>query len=263
MSILRARVAMPAVPMLFLLTVAGVASPAAADPQSTTLSIRGHAQTLRLYGSGGQRVAIVASGDGGWVHLGPDVAEFLSRQGWNVVGFDSKAYLSSFTTKQSMLSPADVAADFAVLVDRAATLAPTPPVLIGISEGAGLAVLAAADPAVKSRIGGVVGLGLPDQCELGWRFRDSLIYLTKGVPKEPMFSTAEVIGAVAPLPVVAIHSTRDEYVPADEVKGVMAKAGAPSQLWFVDAQNHRFSGNAGEFERKLLEVLDWIQDHRR
>jgi hypothetical protein len=215
MSILRARVAMPAVPMLFLLTVAGVASPAAADPQSTTLSIRGHAQTLRLYGSGGQRVAIVASGDGGWVHLGPDVAEFLSRQGWNVVGFDSKAYLSSFTTKQSMLSPADV------------------------------------------------GLGLPDQCELGWRFRDSLIYLTKGVPKEPMFSTAEVIGAVAPLPVVAIHSTRDEYVPADEVKGAMAKAGAPSQLWFVDAQNHRFSGNAGEFERKLIEVLDWIQDHRR
>jgi pimeloyl-ACP methyl ester carboxylesterase len=263
MSIARACARVPLVPMLLVLTVAGAPSRTDADPQSTTLSIRGHEQTLRLYGSGGQRVAIVASGDGGWVHLGPDVAGLLSGQGWRVVGFDSKAYLSSFTTKQSTLSPADVAADFAVLVDRAATLAPTPPVLIGISEGAGLAVLAAADPAVKSRIGGVVGLGLPDQCELGWRFRDSLIYLTKGVPKEPMFSTAEVIGAVAPLPVVAIHSTRDEYVPADEVKGVMAKAGEPSQLWFVDARNHRFSGNTGEFGRKLHEALEWIEEHRR
>jgi hypothetical protein len=246
------------------LAVALVASAAAAQaPATVTLSVRGQEQTLRTYGARGGPVAIVASGDGGWVHLGPYVAEYLSSKGWYVLGFDSKAYLSGFTTRRSTLNPTDVPGDFMVLVDHAAKGAPGPPVLIGVSEGAGLAVLAAADPAVKKTLAGVVGLGLPETCELGWRWKDSLIYLTKGVPREPTFDTSEIIGKVAPLPVVAIHSTRDEFVTVDEVKRVMSKAGPPSQLWFVEAQNHRFSGNTAEFEKKLLEALEWIKEHPR
>jgi hypothetical protein len=236
---------------------------AAEAPVTARLSIRGQEQTLRLYGERGGPVAILASGDGGWIHLGPHVAEYLSSKGWYVVGFDSKAYLSSFTAKGSTLAPADVPGDFMVLVEYAARSGPGPPALIGVSEGAGLAVLAAADPAVKNAIAGVVGLGLPETCELGWRWKDSLIYLTKGVPKEPTFSTTEVIGKLAPLPLVAIHATKDEFVAADEVRRVMAKAGPPSQLWFVEAHDHRFSGNTEEFEKKLLEALEWIKDHRR
>jgi Bacterial virulence protein (VirJ) len=241
----------------------GAVLAAAEAPTTVTLILRGRDETLRLYGPQGGRVAVVASGDGGWIHLGPDVAEYLAGGGWRVVGFDSKAYLSSFTTRQSALSPADVAADFAVLADHARAGATGPPVLIGVSEGAGLAVLAATDSAVKARIAGIVALGLPDQCELAWHWKDSLIYVTKGVPKEPMFSTAEVIGRVAPVPVVAIHSTKDEFVSEDDVRRVMSKAGQPSQLWFVEAQNHRFGGNTGEFQKRLLQALDWIQEQRR
>ena len=238
------------------------ATAAGGAPATATLSIRGQEQTLRIYGVRGGPVAIVASGDGGWVHLGPYVAEYLSSKGWYVVGFDTKAYLSGFTTRRSTLDPTNVPADFMVLVDYAKG-APGPPVLIGVSEGAGLAVLAAADPALKNTIAGVVGLGLPETCELGWRWKDSLIYLTKGVPREPTFNTSEIIGKVAPLPVVAIHSTRDEFVTVNEVKRVMSKARPPSQLWFVEAQDHRFSGNTGEFEKKLLEALEWIKEHPR
>jgi type IV secretory pathway VirJ component len=244
------------------LATAGVLPPAEA-PATATLTLRGRPQTLRVYGAQGGPVAIVASGDGGWIHLGPDVAEYLSGKGWRVVGFDSKAYLSSFTSRQSTLGPADVAADFAVLADHARAGAARLPVLVGVSEGAGLAVLAATDASVKARIAGIVGLGLPDRCELAWRWKDSLIYLTKGVPKEPIFSTAEVIERVAPLPVVAIHSTRDEFVPVDDVRRVMARAGQPSRLWLVEAENHRFSGNTGEFQRRLLQALDWIAEQRR
>ena len=50
------------------------------------------------------------------------------------------------------------------------------PILIGVSEGAGLSVLAATDAQTKALIGGVIGLGLPDMNELGWRLKDS-IYL--------------------------------------------------------------------------------------
>ena len=60
--------------------------------------IRGHAQSLRLYGTRGGAPVIVSSGDGGWIHLGPHVAEVLAAKGFFVVGFDVKAYLESFTS---------------------------------------------------------------------------------------------------------------------------------------------------------------------
>ena len=51
-----------------------------------------------LYGMTNARPVIVSSGDGGWIHLGPHVARLLAAHGCFVVGFDVKAYLTSFTT---------------------------------------------------------------------------------------------------------------------------------------------------------------------
>jgi hypothetical protein len=56
----------------------------------------------------------------------------------------------------------------------------------------------------------LIGLGLPNLNELGWRWRDALIYVTHGLPKEPAFSTAAIIDRVAPVPLGVICSTRDE-----------------------------------------------------
>jgi alpha-beta hydrolase superfamily lysophospholipase len=223
------------------------------------LVIRGQEQSLRLYGARGSPVAVVASGDGGWVHLGPYVAEFLSSKGYFVVGFDTRACLSSFTKGRTTLSTTDVPGDFAGLVDHASKGASAPPILIGVSEGAALAVLAATSDATRSKVAGVIALGLPDQAELGWRFRDSVIYVTKGTPKEPLFSTAEVIGKLAPLPVVAIHSTKDEFVAVDEVERVMSRALEPKQLWLIEAENHRFAGKEQELNQKLLDAIAWMK----
>jgi alpha-beta hydrolase superfamily lysophospholipase len=234
-----------------------------ADPASETLAIRGQPQSLRVYGKRGGPVAIVASGDGGWVHLGPYVAEFLSGKGYFVVGFDSKAYLSSFTRDGKTLRATDVPGDFAGLVDHASRGGVAPPVLFGVSEGAALAILAATDDATKAKVAGVVALGLPDKAELGWRFRDSMIYVTRGVPNEPLFSTAEVIGQVSPLPVVAIHSTKDEFVRVEDVTRVMSRALEPKQLWLIEASNHRFSGKEQELDQRLLDAIAWIDAQRR
>ena len=231
-------------------------------PRTETLTIRGQQQSLRVYGTRGGPVAVIASGDGGWIHLGPYVAELLSSKGYFVVGLDSKAYLSSFTRGETTLSTTDVSGDFAAVVDFASPGASAPPVLVGISEGAALAILAATSDATKSKVAGVVGLGLPDHAELGWRFRDSIIYITKGVPREPLFSTAGVIGKVSPLPVVAIHSTKDEFVPVDEVKRVMSHAVQPKQLWLIEADDHRFSGKEQDLNQKLLDAIAWVKGQR-
>ena len=226
-----------------------------------TLAIRGHDQSLHLYGRRGAPAIVLSSGDGGWLHLAPYLAQSLAGAGYYVIGFDAKAYLSSFTSGVTTLREADVVGDFRVLIERASSGSSARPILVGISEGAGLSVLAAADPLVGRSIGGVIAVGLPDLNELGWRWKDSVIYLTKGVPNEPTFSAAAIIGKVSPLPLAAIYSAHDEYVPFAEVERLMAMAHEPKQLWVIDAADHRFSNNLAECDRRLFAALAWVHGH--
>ncbi len=238
--------------------IVSLAAPAAAAQSLETVTIRGKPQTVHVYGLRGRPPVIVSSGDGGWMHLGPHVAEVLAAHGYFVVGFDSRAYLSSFTSGKATLKPEDEPGDYRVLADFAARGANQRPVLVGVSEGAGLSVLAATDATTKSVIAGVIGLGLPDKNELGWRWSDAAIYFTHANADEPLFSVAKVIDHVSPLPMAAIHSTQDEFVSLDEIKRVMAAAREPKQLWIVKASNHRFSDNLAEFDRRLLEAMSWV-----
>jgi fermentation-respiration switch protein FrsA (DUF1100 family) len=232
---------------------------AAPTPQTReTISIRDHRQTLWTYGRRGGQPIIVSSGDGGWIHLGPHVAEFLASKGFFVVGFDAKAYLESFTSGRSTLRPEDEPGDYKALADWAARGGTRKPILVGVSEGAGLSVLAATDPGTKTAIAGVIGLGLPNTNELGWRWKDAVIYVTHGVPNEPTFSSAAVVDRVSPLPLAAIHSARDEFVPLPDVQRVIDAARPPKRLWIVQASDHRFSDNQAELERALIEAVSWV-----
>jgi len=233
------------------------ASAYAAPARIEIVSLRGVPQTLHLYGAG-DKVAIVTSGDGGWMHLGPDVAALLAEEGYRVIGFDAKAYLASFTSRSGPLHVEDVPADYEALVAYAAPTGSIRPLLIGVSEGAGLSVLAATAPAVRARIAGVVVLGLPDRNELGWRFRDSIIYLTKKTPDEPTFSVREIVSHMAPLPLAAIHSRGDEFVPLPEVQGILDVARDPKRLWLVDAADHRFTGARPQLQQCLAEAIAWV-----
>lgn len=228
------------------------------SPATEPFVLRGQGLDLHVYGRRGDPPVVLASGDGGWTHLAPECAVILAAKGYFVVGLDTKQYLSAFTRGDVTLRPPDVAGDFKSLVAYAADGATRKPVLVGVSEGAGLAVLAAADPAVKPAVLGVVGLGLPDQTELGWHFRDSLIYLTHKAPREPGFSSAEMVAGLAPLPLAQLHSTHDEYVPLEEARRVYDRAGPPKRMWVIDASDHRFSNEATEFSARLIEAMDWV-----
>ena len=226
-----------------------------------TVTIRGRAQSLHVFGTRGGIPVIVSSGDGGWVHLGPHVAEVLAAKGFFVVGFDVKAYLESFTSGKTTLRPEDEPADYKVIADFAARGTNDKPILIGVSEGAGLSVLAATDPRMKAAIAGVIGLGLPDLNELGWRWKDALIYVTHRTPDEPTFSVSAIVDRMAPVPLGAIHSTHDEFVPVQEAQQLLDRASEPKKLWIINASNHRFSDNLAEFDQRLLEAITWITRH--
>jgi Bacterial virulence protein (VirJ) len=237
------------------------AAPEGARSSATeTLMIRGQLQTLRTYGVRGADPVIVSSGDGGWIHLGPHVAETLAAHGSFVIGFDVKSYLEGFTSSHGALRPEDVAGDYQLLIAAAARGASKKPVLIGVSEGAGLSILAAGDPRIHAAAAGVLGIGVPPTSELGWRWRDAIIYVTHGVPNEPTFSTDPIIGKVAPLPLASIFSTHDEFITADEARQLVAHAADPKKLWLVSAADHRFSDNLVEFDARLLEALGWVRE---
>jgi fermentation-respiration switch protein FrsA (DUF1100 family) len=243
-----------------ILGLAFVASPCAqSGPSTGTVTVRGKALSIRFSGPRNGQPVVLSSGDGGWIHLAPHAADVLARAGCFVVGVDSREYLTAFTSGRQVVSPTDEPGDFRAFSSLASQPAGGKPILVGVSEGAGLSVLAATDPATKNAIAGVVALGLPDLNELGWRWKDAIIYVTKGVPNEPTFSVASLIDRVAPVPLAAIHSTGDEFVPVATIRQMMNRAQEPKKLWIIQASNHRFSGNEQEFDRRLVEAVNWIR----
>lgn len=241
-----------------ILLVSLVAPRDGSAPQVEKVSVRGKPQTLRLYGKETHPPIVVSSGDGGWIHLAPDVAEWLAARGHFVVGVDSKAYLAGFTSGAHTLTTTDVPADYRVFLGAARRGRDTRVLLVGVSLGAGLSVLAASSADLHPLLAGVVALGLPDENELGWRFRDSIIYFTKKTPNEPIFHAADVIPAVSPIPLAGIHSIHDEFAPISDARRLFALPGAPKRLWVVEARNHSFSGNPEGFRAALSEALAWI-----
>lgn len=244
---------------VLLAILATALAPGAWAEPTAVVTVRGKPQKVHLYGPREGAPVVVTSGDGGWIHLGPVAAEFLGAQGYSVVGVDCKAYLASFTEGKKTLSPQDVPADFLVFLDYARQGRPAKALLVGVSLGAGLAVLAASDPAIQAALEGVLALGLPNVNELGWRFRDSLIYLTHKVPNEPTFAAADYVPRLGRVPLAAIHSTHDEFVPLQEVKALMALPGGPKRLWVIEAENHRFSDRKEELDRRILEAIEWMR----
>ncbi len=223
-----------------------------------TVVLRGKPQQLHLLGQRGGDPIILSSGDLGWAGLVVHVGEYLAGKGYYVIGFNTKSYLSGFTSKNTSLTPQDVPADYLQLVEYAKQGSNARPILAGISEGAGLSVLAATAPDVRARVQGVLGLGLPDQNELGWKWQDFTIWITKKAPNEPGFMVEDIIARVSPVPLAEIHSTHDEFLSLDKAKALIALAGNPKRMWIVEATNHRFSDNRTELDRCILEAVHWI-----
>jgi hypothetical protein len=230
-------------------------APASAE---NTIVFRGKPQQLHLSGPPAGAPIILSSGDLGWAGLVIHVAEYLVARGYYVIGFNSKLYLASFTGKSSTLAPKDVPGDYSKLVEYAMKGSAVKPILAGISEGAGLSVLAGSYPELKSRVQGILGLGLPNENELGWKWQDFTIWITKKAPSEPRFMIEDIISRVSPVPLAEIHSTHDEFLPLEKAKAMFSLAGNPKKMWRVESSNHRFSDNRNELDRCIEEALSWI-----
>ena len=204
---------------------------------------------------------IVTSGDLGWVGLSVDIAEHLQAEGYRVVGFNSRAYLSSFTGKESKLAPEEVSADLHSLLDWADSSGQSPQafVLTGVSEGAGLNVLAAGQMPPTPVLKGIIALGLPRETTLGWRWTDFPMWVTKRNPREPLTGTSAYLRQLK-VPLVMIHSTHDEWDSLETARNMFALAPGPKRFIAVDASNHRFSDKVSQVLSQIDSSLAWMED---
>jgi uncharacterized protein len=205
---------------------------------------------------------IFAPGDGGWRGAAVAMGAAMASWGYDVFAIDTRNYLKSFTATTT-LQQRDVAGDFYLLAEWAAPQPGERVLLVGWSAGAGLVVLAAASPKYQSQYAGVLTLGLGDRNVIGWRWQDDLTYLTKRPADEPTFSCLAVMPRVAPVPLVMLQSSRDEYVSAQESHQLFEAAQEPKRYFMIQAQNHRFDGNLQEFYRRLEDALQWVEQAPR
>ena len=254
--------------IVVLLALVLLAWPAPARASTkVSITIRGKTQTLETYPPAGtpRGTIFMGSGDVGWVGLGVDLAEFLQKQGYFVVGLNVRQYLASYTSGSSHLMPADIPGDFAAIAQllrqRGTFYAPV--IVAGVSEGAAIAVVAGSDKANHAWINGVITMGLPPTAELAWRWTDISSWITKKDPSEPEFEPKAYIGQVSPVPLYMIQSTKDEYVKEADYRMFESAAKPPKRLVLIDASNHRFTDKLPELRAQFLAGLAWIQGEVR
>lgn len=239
-------------------TLAGLLALAVGGSVSTPIGVRGRTLEMRLYGERGGSPVVLVSGDDGETDLASSAAAVLAAHGYFVVALEAEQYLCAFTARGGTLGEGDVAGDFAAVVDFAAREGTARPVLVGVSEGAGLAALAATDPVVKEAVRGVVAIDLRDRNELAWRSPGWIFCVVDEPGREPDFSVAAIVDRLAPLPLAQLQVGQGDLLPHAGAKRLYDRAGEPKRMWVIDTGDDPLTDDVGEFARGLLEAMDWV-----
>jgi hypothetical protein len=207
---------------------------------------------------------LYVTGDGGWG--GKDFGTYEQVRAWGppVAGFSAPDYLDRLAGGEDTLPPHDLARDFGTILQMAAARLgldeATPAVLVGVSRGADLVVIAAGESALGHRLAGVVAIALTDEEEYVRHPRRRLPHVGHGTPSEPALEMArpyEYLGRI-PSPIALIQSTNDQYVPAARA-AVQFGAESPIRRFYpIQARNHSFAGARDAMYRALRASLDWV-----
>ncbi len=229
----------------------------------TTIRFHDRPVPLHLARRPGNRTAplvLYVTGDGGWRGVDPLVFRAVVQWGYPAAGMEARDYLDHLGDLERRATPRRLAADYAHLIRhvrrdlRLGTNTGT--VLVGFSRGAGLAVLAAGQAALRPRLLGVVAMALTDEeDELG---------LDTSADTDPVGSRPaglnpyRLLPAVDSLPVAVIQSTRDRYVSAAAARPLFGPDTTSRRLVVIDSDGHTFGGARDQLLDSLRSALQWI-----
>jgi dienelactone hydrolase len=228
--------------------------------------VRGEQFRVHFYRPLGDKAAtpaIYACGDGGWRGLAPRTAEELAHMGFAVAGIDSKVYLRQFSSVNTPLTIGQLARDYtdvAVALRSYAKVDGSMPVYVyGWSLGAGFAIAVGSDEQTRANWAGVISIGLPKQNQLvsGLGANHANLHVEGNALYG--FRSEDVMGQIAPVPLVMIQSTSDTASPQKVGNALFATARDPKKYVLIKASNHRFSGAREEFYAALANAVTWMR----
>lgn len=246
--------------MIVLSLVGSCASAASTDKRS--VMIRGKSQDIYLFSSAPAqhdiRRVLFAPGDAGCRGFAVEIAEELAKAGYETFCLDTLHYLQSFTGATA-LATSQVGSDFHQIADYVQQSDRAPLILVGWSEGAGLGLIAAGDSQNRGIFAGLIAIGTPESNILAWRWRDAGAWVTKGLPHEPTFKSADFVHTLFPLPLFFIASSSNQYITPEATRALFDRANEPKRLVIINAKDHKYGGNRTEFFTVLRQSLDWIR----
>lgn len=222
-------------------------SPSIAD---RTIVLNNH--QLRLHFSQGAHdmtrpLLVYATGDGGWHRKDLAVFHHLVAFGHPTVGFDAHDYVTHLGAGEST-TPARLASDYERIISAAKETLQLPPgypvVLVGVSRGAGLSVVAAGQPDLRPSIAGVLAVALTKEEEY-----------VKG-PR--MAEVYDYLPGLAAMPIAVVQSTRDHYLPASAARILFGLDNPYRWLQPIEARNHSFGGARPQLYDAMKRSLTWI-----
>ncbi len=186
------------------------------------------------------------------------MARMIASLGYEVYGLDVKRYLTSFTSREGALDEAQMAADLEQVIQRVSAANQDPMLLVGWSQGAAMAVLAAARGEPKGRIEGVLTVALPEEASLGWRRRDTLRSVFHLEPHEPRFEVAPLLLDMAQTPIWMVYGTKDRFTPASIARRLVRLVQGPKRQHEIQDADHDMSGHRADLRRSLSTGLAWL-----
>ena len=225
------------------------------------VTLNGH--SLRLHFANAQApivrpLLVYATGDGGMHRKDLDTYRHLVSWGYPIVGFDARDYVKHLGPRSDTTTPRRLAADYARIIDSAREslgIDPRRPVvLVGVSRGAGLSVIAAGQ--LRRVIAGVVAVALTHEEEYVRWYRRLRVLREQRRPV--MVDVYEYLAQLRGLPLAVVQSTHDQYLPAAKARALFGPD--TERRWFqpIEAHNHNFGGARSRMYSAVQAALVWV-----
>ncbi len=223
-------------------------------------ALNGHSLTLHFANAAAPAplpLLVFATGDGGMHRKDLDMYRHLEAWGYPLVGFDARDYVKHLGATDTT-TPERLAEDYRQMIAAAREALHLDPsrrtVLVGVSRGAGLSVVAAG--VLREAVSGVVAVALTREEEyVRWYRR--LLLLPR---REVMVDVEEYLPQLGDLPLAVVQSTDDKYLRAADARVLLGPDGPRRWLQVVEARNHSFAGARAPMYAAIQHALQWI-DH--
>jgi predicted alpha/beta hydrolase family esterase len=232
------------------------------EPFVRSVTLYGHPLELHLstLANTHEPLLVFATGDGGWRGYDLDMYRHLVSWGYPVAGFSAPEYIKYLRGEDATTTPVRLATDYMLIVEVARRelhlRADTPVILVGVSRGAGLSVVAAGQRLLQPELAGVLAVALTKE-EEHVRFRRRRSSNASG--ESLMLQTYEYLPNLDVVPLEVIQSTNDNYVTAAEARELFGRDTDHRRLVAVESKNHSFSDAREQLYAAMEQSLEWLR----